>query len=191
MPLRNMNRNIVTKILIKDNDNIYRNIFTIEGDKSIDTSIYIVKKNTINPEVTQTDEERRKFELQRSIHARINSNGLVQTHLKRNDKKFAEDLQPPLSDSNVHMHLYGCPGGSISAYPSVSPSNEDIVITHKPDFFKDYQYFFFVDKDKYKRAMQSHGLFECSTFTIPVKYASPLYFSVVIKQKKLSQIQHV
>ena len=185
-----MIRNIVSKICIKDEQGILRNIFTVEGDISTsDWSIYIVKKNTVNLESQKTEEECREFELQRSLHARKDSDGKVRTHYKRGGKRFGKQQEYPLDHPNTSMTLYGPIGSKLSEYPSVVPNSTNVLLNKKSDYFEDYHYIFYTDKNKCRRALARHKLSMCGVYEIPTQYAPLFYISVAIKESRLEEIQ--
>lgn len=182
-----IHRNRVCDILFKDNNGLYRLLFSIEGDKPNDHSFYIVRNNHINPEVSQTEEEWRNFALQRSIHSRLDNSGMVDVHMKRGDKIFAREKRNPIDQMN-YISMYNLGDNDIEKYPHKVPNQEDILIKSKPDFIKDYEFVFYNKKNVISNYLRKQSCIILHKYNIPLQY-NVLYFALAMKEKRLIEIQ--
>jgi hypothetical protein len=185
-----VNRNIVCSILFKDKNKILRRIFDIEGDKSTDPSIYIVKVNHINNEVQKSEEERRKFYLQHSHHSRQDSSGLVQVHYKRNGNRFGQRKQLHLEAEGASMkHYHFASNDDLQRYPQKIAGQDDIVLNVNPEYFSEYGYVFFTEEDRLKKYASQNQLTILHSYKIPVKNIKTFNLALVMKLEKLAEIQ--
>ncbi len=183
------NRKIVSRILFKEGGDNFRNIFTVEGDKLTDSSIYIIKMNQTNRESCQTEDDVRRMSLQKSLHTQSDVNGKIQTHFKRNGKRFGVDRQYPPGHRRAPSQYYAPLPGQLNQYINIAPENDDIVIKHKPEYFSDISYVFFSNLNAFPGVLRQLGLFYLQKHTIPVKYSAPIYVATAIKMNRLIEIQ--
>jgi hypothetical protein len=162
--------NEICSILIKFESNFHE-IFIIEGEKNDDSSVYIVQTNHVNHEVQNSEKERRKFYLQKSYHSRVDTNGLVRTHMKRNGKRFGLQEQKPLNMRVRPLSSYGYNGAYITKFPIKSVGINDIIIELKEGDICKYEFVFMPARNKpYYDLLLQNNLKEESYYMLPLQH---------------------
>jgi hypothetical protein len=186
--LKNVKRNRICEVLLRDSKDIWRSLFSIEGDKSNDPSLYIIKNIHINPETTDDEERLRNFSLQKSYHFKKDKDGLIQTHLKRDGHRFGIQKQKPLNERTIPISVFHNNNDNVEAYPERTPGEKDIKLTIKPDFINFYEFIFFTELNGLSRYLSDHDQFLLHQYELPLKHLK-VNLAVSIHIQKLKEIQ--
>lgn len=176
----NSTKNHVCNILTKDKDGQYRQLFTVEGDKPNDPSIYIYSwSNGVN------NPNKGHY----SYHSRKDENGLVQVHLSH-IKDVSKKQQQPLDQRKRVMCSYHFNDGvRLDQFPMGVHSKDDICLTGKPKYFNFCEYVFYVMEQGLREYAVQKNLVVLHKYTVPVKHVAQLNFAVLMKESILVQIQ--
>jgi hypothetical protein len=186
---KKINRNIVCSILFKDDDGNYHRIFQVEGDRVADYSIYFVKLNHVNKNVAFDEEKYRKFCLQKTFHSKVDSDGLVESHFKRSNNRFAHSKRLPLDKLNYILDFHFSPNDDIKKYPGKIPESHDILIKSKPEYLKDYHFIFCKGDDTLDRYKIQENLFIMHKYQIPMVNTHGHMLALAINLSRLIEIQ--
>lgn len=174
------NKNIVCNILSKDADGNYRKIFSVEGDKQADTSIYFYEwsSDSSNPNKSHY-----------SYHSKKDGNGLVRTHLS-GLKDISKRQQKSLDQRDRVICSYHYQSGrDLGSFAIATPTQDDICLTTIPEHFGSCEYVFYTTEKGLREYLNSKSMFVVHTYPIPVKYLKELNFAVLIQQTVLMNIQ--
>ena len=176
----NSTKNHVCNILIKDKGGQYRKLFSIEGDKPNDPSVYIYSwSNGVN------NPNKGHY----SYHSKKDENGLVRVHLSH-IKDVSKRQQQPLDQRKRVMCSYHFNHGvRLDKFPLEVQNKEDICLTGKPEYFNSCEYVFYVTEQGLREYATQKNLIVLHKYVVPVKYVKQLHFAVLIQEKVLVAIQ--
>ncbi len=176
-------------VLFKDKKGVYRILFGIEGDKINDPSLYVVGYGNGDYQREGIDEKTRKFALQNSYHSKIDSDGLVQTHFKRNGKHFGITKQKSLEELKSMVLDYNFRTTNLEKFPYKKKSEKDIIFNINPEYFWDYSFIFFIDQDdRLNKYLNRNGMLLIHNYKINTQHIkADIYVGVAIKTEKLKE----
>jgi hypothetical protein len=176
----NSTKNHVCNILTIDEDGKYRKLFSIEGDKPDDPSVYIYNwSNGVN------NPNKGHY----SYHSKKDSNGLVRVHLS-NIKDVSKRQQQPLDQRQRVMcsHHFNS-GVRLGKFPFGVQSKDDICLTGKPEYFNSCEYVFYTTEQGLREYAAQKSLVVLHKYPLPVKHVARLHFAVLMREKTLIAIQ--
>jgi len=173
-------RNAVCSIFAKDAQGNHRKIFSVEGDKESDPSIYFYE---------WSGSENKEKVSHYSYHSKQDENGLVQTHVS-SIKDVSKQRQMPIETRIRVICTYQYQYDKATEdFPLGTLGPNDIFITAKPEYFGSCQYIFYAHEQGLKEYAQQKKCIVLHTYSVPVKNISQLWFGVLIQQDTLTAIQ--
>lgn len=188
---KKIDRKIVSTILFKDDNNLYHRLFQVEGDKDNDYSIYIVKLNQVKDQINLDEHIYRDFSLQKTIHSKIDKNGYVQAHFKRNGHIFGKSKCLPLDKLNYVFDHSLSEKEDIDDYPIKLPDINDILIKSRCKYLSDYRFIFYKGEELLSKYVSGHNLYILHKKQIPTNNTKGHMFALAIDLSKLIEIQSV
>jgi hypothetical protein len=176
----NTNKNLICNILSKDAKGNYRKIFSVEGDKQADASVYFYEWSS-----GSNDSNKNHY----SYHSKKDRNGLVRTHLS-GMKDISKRQQKPLEQRDRVICSYHYQSGrDLESFPIGIPTQPDICLTILPIHFGNCEYVFYTTEKGLKEYTNSKSMIVVHKYPMPVKHVKHLNFAVLIQQAVLEYIQ--
>lgn len=185
---KEIKRKIISSILLKNN-NSYHRLFQVEGDKKNDASLYIVQLNDVEDFSNFNEDNYRNYCLQQTVHSRMDKDGLVETHFKRNQSRFAKSRCLPL-DKLHYVRDYSMPEkANINKYPIKNLDNNDILIKSRYEYLSEYRFIFYKGENLLSKHVSTHNLYILQKEQILTNNTAGHMFALAIELPKLIKIQ--